>query len=160
MDPICWGSSMWTALHAITFYYPEKPTFADRQRMRQFFDVLPGVLPCPECTLHFQKLLQQYPVDQHLQSREVLSTWLVRLHNLVNERLHKPQQDYQAVKNYYEAYRASCPTDCSTSCKATTTTTRSMRSTTTNDTKSSLLWLLIPTAVVFILIVCMYKRRV
>lgn len=109
MDTYFWGPSLWTAMHAITFDYPEQPTEDDKKNYRQFFHSLKTVLPCDTCRQHYSKGIETtLPIDKALQNRDSLTRWLVNFHNIVNERLGKPIVPYDNVKEKYEAMRGKC----------------------------------------------------
>jgi hypothetical protein len=97
-----WGKPYWQVMHAVTFLYPETPTEDDKQRALVFFRLVPFLLPCSICGLHFVKTLQTMPLDDAvLASRDTLSRWLVDVHNNVNERLKHEVVPYEKVKDYY-----------------------------------------------------------
>lgn len=106
MDTRVWGPLLWKAMHIITFNYPEQPTYDDKQQMRQFFWYLALVLPCSACRQHFQQVLKDTnPIENHLESRNDLTRWLVNVHNQVNQRLGKAILSYEQAVQLYERYR-------------------------------------------------------
>jgi hypothetical protein len=105
MDTRYWGPSGWRMLHMITFAYkPEK----QKNVMRQFFEVLPFVLPCKYCRSNLIEHYEALPLEPALQSRETLIKWLYDIHNLVSEKLRSQGQTvpdpppFSAVKHHYE----------------------------------------------------------
>jgi hypothetical protein len=97
-----WGKPYWQVMHSVTFLYPETPTDEDKQRVQVFFRLVPNILPCALCGLHFVRTLEQYPLsDEVLSSRETLARWLVDVHNTVNERLKHEVVSYEKVKHFY-----------------------------------------------------------
>ena len=44
MQTVQWGKAMWTPLHAITFNYPIKPTQDDKQRYKNYFNIIHLIL--------------------------------------------------------------------------------------------------------------------
>ena len=105
MDTRFWGPSGWRLLHSITFAYrPEN----DKAAMRQFFELLPFVLPCKYCRSNLVKHYEAIPLEPALKSRETLSKWLYEIHGLVNQTLrsegHAIAKDppYSEVKTIYE----------------------------------------------------------
>lgn len=110
MDTKIWGPNFWQTMNFIAFNYPLQITHNEqdqqiKQYTRLFFKSLSYLLPCEDCIKHFQKLLAVYPIDDHLESRLDLTTWLVMLHNKVNERLGKKQWSYNTISEYYEKCR-------------------------------------------------------
>lgn len=57
--------------------------------MRQFFEVLPFVLPCKYCRANLAKHYETLPLEPALASRKTLTRWLYEIHTLVNVTLQK-----------------------------------------------------------------------
>jgi len=108
MDVRFWGPQFWASMEFVAFNYPTDPTQQDRKNMRNFFSAVAQVLPCQSCREHFQQLLKDYPVENHLDTREALTKWLVEAHNRVNERLGKPRVPYTVVADKYQQFRGTC----------------------------------------------------
>lgn len=100
-----WGPHAWEFLHAVSFSYPQNPTRKDKADILTFFKSLRSVLPCEQCRIHFPKLLDKYPLEEHIESRDELTHWLVNAHNDVNRRLGKQEMTYNTVQNKYENMR-------------------------------------------------------
>ena len=100
MNPNIWGESAWLFLHTITLNYPENPTFLDKNNYDIFFKSLKNILPCPTCREHYEQNIINHPID--LSSRESLIKWLIKIHNLVNEKNGKPILSYEDVINNYK----------------------------------------------------------
>jgi hypothetical protein len=84
MDTRFWGPSGWRLLHMISFSYtPEK----DKAAMRQFFEILPFVLPCKYCRSNLVKHYKALPLEPALNDRDSFTKWLYKIHGLVNETL-------------------------------------------------------------------------
>jgi len=85
------GAHTWFYLHTFAAKYPDAPTEADKVAARWQVASLAQHYPCHVCRGHLQKKLLSKalgPVD--VDGREKLSTWMCRLHNLVNADLGKP----------------------------------------------------------------------
>ena len=85
------GRNTWFYLHTFAAKYPDAPTEADKVAARWQVASLAQHYPCHVCRGHLQKKLLSKalgPVD--VDGREKLSTWMCRLHNLVNADLGKP----------------------------------------------------------------------
>ncbi len=105
MDTRFWGPSGWKLLHSITFAYnPSK----DKDAMRQFFELLPFVLPCKYCRSNLVEHYEKRPLEPALQSKESLTKWLYEIHGLVNKKLREQGQTipedppFSKVKEIYE----------------------------------------------------------
>ncbi|KLT38268.1 hypothetical protein CC85DRAFT_267437 [Cutaneotrichosporon oleaginosum] len=94
------GRAAWRVLHLMTLRYPENPTPDDRAALKSFFYLFSRLYPCGECAEHFQKMLKTYPPQTS--SRKAASMWLCSVHNLVNERLHKPEFDCLTLNDVYD----------------------------------------------------------
>ena len=101
MEPKIWGEHAWIFLHTITLNYPEEPTFSDKYNYKILFESLKDTLPCPTCREHYKENITLYPID--LSSREALVKWLIKIHNLVNEKNGKRKLSYEEVIDYYKS---------------------------------------------------------
>lgn len=100
LNPKLWGSHAWFYLHSVTLSYPEQPTQADKQQMKEFLDSL--IFPCTKCNHHYHKHLQDHPIDnQILESRKNVIAWLVDVHNQVNKYQKKPEMTPEEVIELY-----------------------------------------------------------
>jgi hypothetical protein len=104
MDTRFWGPSGWRLLHLITFTYePSRRTY-----VKEFFELLPFVLPCKFCRASLTDYMLADPIEASLGSRASLTRWLYRIHNMVNEKLrgqgllHTPNPSFASVKKMYE----------------------------------------------------------
>ena len=107
-----WGPPGWFFLHAVTFGYPDEinPENVDRVRhYANFFNSLGHVLPCKYCRNSYNEYISELPVENFLQSRKDLTSWLYLIHNKVNDKLGIPEcVTFEEVENKYEQYRAKC----------------------------------------------------
>lgn len=105
-----WGPEFWRVMHAITFLYPDEPTDEDKGRILTFFRLVPFLLPCSLCGMHFvTAITDEFPITTDvLSSRDKLTRWLVDLHNGVNTRIDKQVVQYDRVKHFYTK-DATCP---------------------------------------------------
>jgi hypothetical protein len=104
MDTRFWGPSGWRLLHLITFTY--KPS--NSEKVKEFFEVLPYVLPCKFCRASLTEYMRAEPIDDALSSESKMTHWLYRIHNMVNEKLrgqallHDKDPSFASVKKVYE----------------------------------------------------------
>ena len=96
-----WGPAAWLFLHSVSFQYPENPTVQDKNNYKIFFESLQNILPCPNCREHYQKNIQENPMN--LESRESLIKWVIDLHNAVNKKNSKKEYSYDEVKDLYQS---------------------------------------------------------
>lgn len=97
------GRASWKLLHTTLSRFPKKPAKDEREALSSFLYLFARLYPCGECATHFQALLQRYPPQTS--SRDAAAQWGCFVHNLVNERLHKPAFDCGAVT---EMYKCGC----------------------------------------------------
>lgn len=93
------GRRAWFVLHSFAAKYPDNPTKADKVAMTNLIAAFGQLYPCKLCRGHLQQQLRDKnlgPPD--VKSREALSVWVCKLHNIVNEDLGKPQQECNAFK--------------------------------------------------------------
>lgn len=98
-----WGPCAWKFLHAITFTYPLQPTDSEREKYKQFFMSIGHVLPCRQCGSHFLNEVHHMDVEKVFVNKESLSSWLVDVHNDVNERNGKRLVPYHVVRKWYSS---------------------------------------------------------
>lgn len=105
MDTRYWGPSGWRLLHQITFAYKPK---TQKDVIKQLFENLPYVLPCKFCRAHLTEHMEKVPLKDSLDTKEDLTKWLYKIHNLVNAKLRTqgiPTQEdptFASVKSFYE----------------------------------------------------------
>jgi hypothetical protein len=105
-----WGPGMWHYLHTMSFNYPTNPTPQDKAHYREFILQLQYVLPCGKCRKNLKRNFKKLPLThQDMDSRETFSKYIYRLHELVNDILHKKSGlSYDMVRERYEHFRARC----------------------------------------------------
>lgn len=55
------GISTWKLIHTIAANYPESPSELDKQQVKQFFESLSYLYPCPHCAEDFQSSIASKP---------------------------------------------------------------------------------------------------
>ena len=105
-----WGPGMWHYLHTMSFNYPANPTPQDKSHYRDFILQLQYVLPCGKCRKNLKRNFAKLPLTHSdMASRETFSKYIYRLHELVNDILHKKSGlSYDMVRERYEHFRARC----------------------------------------------------
>lgn len=94
VDPRVWGRHFWAVFHLLAYAYPEQPAAEVQQAIYQVFDAMRAVLPCSDCRQGFAEQWRKYDIRDHLDSRESLITWIVQVHDSVNEKLGMAELDY------------------------------------------------------------------
>jgi hypothetical protein len=102
LNPKIWGPHAWFLFHSITLSYPECPNKTDKEKMKDFFLSLDGVLPCGKCRQNFKKHLIKHPLtDQILSNKKEVVLWLLNIHNEVNKINNKRIFTYDELIQYY-----------------------------------------------------------
>jgi len=91
IHPIIFGPYVWGAIHLICLGAPAHLNEEQKTQYKKFFTLLPNILPCRNCGDHLKENLHHIPIDDFLDSNKALFIWSVKLHNIVNMQLHKPQ---------------------------------------------------------------------
>ena len=110
MLPPVWGPSFWHVLHTISFNYPVRPSCQQKRQYRNFVLSLENILPCGKCRVNLHKNFLEFPLTmKHMESRTTFSTYIYKLHELVNRNLHKHSGlSYADVRERYEHFRVRC----------------------------------------------------
>lgn len=92
------GHGTWNFLHRMAAQYDKEPTPERQEDMRMFIKLFGDFYPCPDCSAHFREMIKEHPPD--VSSNWNLSIWFCKVHNIVNERLGKPQFpcDIESIK--------------------------------------------------------------
>lgn len=85
INPELWGPTFWGMIHWTVAGYPQSPNVAQKMAFKRYFNALAFVLPCKECRGNFKKILNDFPIDDALESGEGLRKWAVDVHNQVNK---------------------------------------------------------------------------
>jgi hypothetical protein len=75
IDPKHWGKCGWVFLNSIALTYKKEL----KEKYKQFFLMLPFVLPCEACGLNLKKNL--ITLDKALENKETLLNWLLYIRN-------------------------------------------------------------------------------
>ena len=103
MEPKIWGNHAWLFLHTITLHYPDNPTEFDKEKYKKFFESLSHVIPCDICKSHYKQNIKKYPIQ--LESKETLTRWLHKIHNIVNVKNGIEEFSYdEFIKKYSDMY--------------------------------------------------------
>ena len=102
LDPKVWGPHMWFFLHTTAMSYPLRPNAITKKKYYEFIQNLPMFIPVESMSGEFAKLLDEYPVQPYLDTRDAFIRWVWFIHNKINAKLEKPQITLQQfyVKYY------------------------------------------------------------
>ena len=102
IPPSTWGPFFWHTMHLVALGYPTKPTYAEKRAAKEFFESFTHLIPCPICKLHYADHIKQNPITPSLDTKKDLFQWTVKIHNLVNKDLNKPEySDTDAIAFYH-----------------------------------------------------------
>lgn len=101
IDKNNWGIHLWHSIHFVSLGFPKEPSNADKTNYKNFYENLPNVIPCQECSEHLKENLNKLPIDNYLDSPKKLFEWTVLLHNEVNKLLGKREWSIEKAYNYY-----------------------------------------------------------
>jgi hypothetical protein len=101
MEPSVWGKYLWSSIHFIALGFPDKPTQEDKNIYRQFYTDFWKVIPCHKCSQNYIKHLQELPIEPYLVDNMTLFEWTVKLHNIVNKKLHKREWSLEEAKDKF-----------------------------------------------------------
>lgn len=101
IPPEVWGPFFWHTIHIAALGYSQQPTYSDKKAMREFFESLQTIIPCPICRTHYVSHMSKMPISASLDKRADLFRWTVDLHNEVNTMLGKRKFTETEVIHYY-----------------------------------------------------------
>lgn len=109
-----WGPTVWSALHVLSFAYPEEPTSEDRRSADRMVRGVIGLLPCEECRRHSREYLaaSENGGDQ-FRNREAFARWIYDWHQSVNERIGgearvREAPSFEQVRRKHRAMLGGC----------------------------------------------------
>jgi hypothetical protein len=111
-----WGPIFWTALHIVSFNYPNEPTSEDKTHYRDYVLNLQYTLPCKYCRINLRNNLKKRPLTMsHMKNRETFSRYIYDLHETINKLLNKKSNlTYNDVRERYEHFRSRCTNETKT----------------------------------------------
>ncbi len=88
--PAQWGPHLWYVMHTAAANYPDAPSTCEQNGMQHWLQSLKWIIPCKSCAQHYAQYIEPPKLKEACASRQQLFSFLVDLHNAVNERLGKP----------------------------------------------------------------------
>ena len=97
--PAVWGPIFWMTIHIVALGYSDNPSYSEKRAAKEFYEGLQFLIPCPKCKEHYRDNLKIHPITPSLDNRKDLFKWTVKMHNLVNKQLGKPEvSEEEALK--------------------------------------------------------------
>ena len=107
-DPSIWGPKYWFVMKCAAKTYPLKNASVEvRTSTKQFYESLKYLLPCKECRDHYLVLLEKYPVNNYLHSRQALINWVKLIQQEVDDHIVKNAKTANNAKNAKNANNAT-----------------------------------------------------
>lgn len=97
--PEIWGPPIWTFLHTLAEKIQEDNYSSLGNGLIFHIRRIVAYLPCPECSRHASSFFSKLPSNK-LQTKNDLKNALFVLHNLVNQRKHKPLAELSILDTY------------------------------------------------------------
>ena len=105
MKSAIWGPHGWDFFHVMALHYPNEPNDTDKNNMINFIKYFCEILPCEECCDNFKVILEEFPVNNYIDSRKKLFNWTIFIHNKVNVNIGKPEVSSQyIIRKYIDLY--------------------------------------------------------
>jgi len=101
LPPEVWGPFFWHTIHVAALGYSQEPNYSEKKAMKEFFESLQILIPCPICRDHYKSHMAKMPIGPSLDNRKDLFRWTVDLHNEVNEMLGKRKYTETEIIQYY-----------------------------------------------------------
>ena len=106
LSPLIWGPHLWHVLFTFALSYPEQPNAITKRKYYDFIQNLPVFLPNAEIRKSFGALINEYPVQPYLKTRDSLVHWVYFIHNRVNRMIGRPEITlFEAMDRYYAQYK-------------------------------------------------------
>lgn len=103
-SPDIFGPKLWFLLHNSASLYPEKPTNAIKQEMKNMIIGIPSLVLCNKCKAHIRTwIYNNSDLDRVVKNRDSLFLYFLQMHNDVNRRIGKPIWTLEkAISKYLE----------------------------------------------------------
>jgi len=105
-DPTVWGPHYWFFLHTIAYSYPNVPTSVTKRKYYDLIQNFPLFIPDSEISVHFEKMIDKYPVSPYLDNRDSFVRWVYFIHNKINNYLGKEEITLlESTDRYFAEYK-------------------------------------------------------
>lgn len=103
--PAVWGPAFWFTVHNGAAKYPKNASPIFIEKMKNFINGLPVMLPCAVCqmhaTNHIESVKNKGLLDEICSGKEKLFEFFVDFHNYVNKRHNKASMSYKDAWKLY-----------------------------------------------------------
>lgn len=104
-DAEIWGPHYWFFLNTVAMIYPDQPNAIVKKKYYSLFQNLPLFIPNSKISNSFNDMLNLYPVNNYLNSKNSLLKWIHFIHNKINVKLNKKPITYlEFIDNYNNIY--------------------------------------------------------
>ena len=99
-----WGPQLWFTLHNSSRHYPIHASPLYAERMKQFINALPIIIPCESCRDHANGFIKKHKEYLSIicSGRESLFNFFVDFHNYVNNMKGKKIYTYEEALELYK----------------------------------------------------------
>jgi hypothetical protein len=84
LDAKIWGPHYWFVLMTAAVNYPDHVNDIVRKKYYDFIQNFSMLIPDPEMSAEFDRMIDKYPVRPYLDSRESFIRWVHFIHNRYN----------------------------------------------------------------------------
>ncbi len=104
-DAEIWGPHYWFFLNTVAMIYPDQPNAIVKKKYYSLFQNLPLFIPNSKISNSFNDMLNLYPINNYLNSKNSLLKWIHFIHNKINVKLNKKPITYlEFIDNYNNIY--------------------------------------------------------
>ena len=102
-SPNIFGPAYWFTLHVGALNYPLRPSPIVIDKMKNFINAIPIMVPCVNCKEHATAYIEKNydKLDSICSSRDSLFKFFVDFHNEVNIQTNKPVMSYEDAYKLY-----------------------------------------------------------
>ena len=101
IEPTLFGPSFWGTMHYVALGAPNVLDTTHQKNYATFYNLIPYIIPCGSCGTHFAEVLNANPITNYLTSSDLLFTWTVKVHNIVNIQLGKTEISVEDAKKIW-----------------------------------------------------------
>ena len=102
-NPLVWGPAFWFSIHNGISNYPKNASKFWSNRMKNFIQGIPVMLPCEKCSNHAAAYIESKEdiINEAVKNKDKLFKFFVDFHNSVNKRLGTFEISLEFAKKMY-----------------------------------------------------------